>query len=80
MQNYQKLTEAVVEEMSFVGAFERVGVRLETHDHKSLIVTRPKTETGSFHLHRGQKVTVGVVRFRILPDLTRPPLHANRAG
>jgi ABC-type Fe3+/spermidine/putrescine transport system ATPase subunit len=79
MQNYQKLTEGVIEEMSFVGAFERVGVRLETPDRKSLIVTRPKTETGSFHLSRGQKVTVGVVRFRILPDLTKPPLHANRA-
>ena len=79
MQNYQKLTEGVVEEMSFVGAFERVGVRLETPDRKSLIVTRPKTETGSFHLSRGQKVTVGVVRFRILPDLTKPALHANRA-
>jgi len=79
MQNYQKLTEGVIEEMSFVGAFERVGVRLETPDRKSLIVTRPKTETGSFHLSRGQKVTVGVVRFRILPDLTKPALHANRA-
>ena len=79
MQNYQKLTEAVVDEMSFVGAFERVGVRLESHGGKSLIVTRPKTETASFHLTRGQKVTVGVVRFRILPDLTKPPLHANRA-
>ena len=80
MQNYQKLSEGTVEEMSFVGAFERVGVRLESHNGKSLIVTRPKTETGSFHLHRGQKVTVGVVRFRILPDLTKPPLHANRAS
>ncbi len=79
MQNYQKLSEGIVEEMSFVGAFERVGVRLESHGGKSLIVTRPKTETGSFHLIRGQKVTVGVVRFRILPDLTKPSLHANRA-
>jgi ABC-type Fe3+/spermidine/putrescine transport system ATPase subunit len=68
MQKYQKLTEGVVEEMSFVGAFERVGVRLASHGSQPVIVTRPKTETAAFHLHRGQKVTVGVVRFRVLPD------------
>ena len=68
MQNYQKLTEGVVEEMSFVGAFERVGVRLASHGSQPIIVTRPKTETAAFHLHRGQSVTIGVVRFRILPD------------
>ena len=27
-QQYQRLTEGVVEEISFVGAFERVGVRI----------------------------------------------------
>ncbi|PYT01052.1 MAG: hypothetical protein DMF63_05150 [Acidobacteria bacterium] len=79
MQNYQQLTEGVVEETSFVGAFERVGVRLPTHDGQRLIATRPKTETAAFQLYAGQRVTVGVVRFRILPDLTRLPLHANRA-
>lgn len=80
MQNYQKLTEGVVEEMSFVGAFERVGVRLDSHDRQAIIVTRPKTETATFHLRPGQKVTVGVVRFRILPDLSQPSVRANRAG
>lgn len=80
MQNYQKLTEGIVEEMSFVGAFERVGVRLASHDQQPIVVTRPKTETAAFHLTRGQKVTIGVVRFRILPDLTQPSVRANRAG
>ena len=79
MQNYQKLTEGVVEETSFVGAFERVGVRLASHDHQPIIVTRPKTETAAFRLVPGQKVTIGVVRFRILPDLSQIPLRANRA-
>jgi len=80
MQNYQKLTEGVVEEMSFVGAFERVGVRLSSHDQQPIIVTRPKTETAAFHLKPGQKVTIGVVRFRVLPDLTQPSVRASRAG
>lgn len=79
MQNYQKLTDGVIEELSFVGAFERVGVRLGA-DQKPIIATRPKTETAAFHLEPGQKVTVGVVRFRILPDHTRSSLQANRAG
>jgi ABC-type Fe3+/spermidine/putrescine transport system ATPase subunit len=80
MQHYQQLTEGVVEEMSFVGAFERVGIRLPTHDGQRLIATRPKTETAAFQLYPGQRVTVGVVRFRILPDLTQLPLRANRAS
>lgn len=79
MQNYQKLTDGVIEELSFVGAFERVGVRLGA-DKKQIIATRPKTETAAFHLQPGQNVTVGVVRFRILPDHTRSSLQANRAS
>jgi sulfate transport system ATP-binding protein len=79
MQNYQKLTDGVIEEMSFVGAFERVGVRLMSHNDRSLIATRPKTETAAFHLVPGQQVTVGVVRFRILPDHSQPALQASRA-
>lgn len=79
-QRYQKLTEGIVEEMSFVGAFERLSVRLASHDGQRLIVTRPKTETATFHLYEGQRVTIGVVRFRILPDTTKPTVHANRAG
>ena len=80
MQNYQKLTEGVVEEMSFVGAFERVGVRLNVPDHRSVVVTRPKTETAAFPLQPGREVTVGVVRFRILPDHTRVSEHTKRAA
>jgi ABC-type Fe3+/spermidine/putrescine transport system ATPase subunit len=80
VQNYQKLTEGVVEEMSFVGAFERVGVRLASHDRQAIVAIRPKTETAAFHLEPGQKVTVGAVRFRVLPDLSQPSVRANRVG
>ena len=80
MQNYQRMTEGVVEEVSFVGAFERIGVRLETNQ-QPIIATRPKTETAAFHLEPGKKVTVGIVRFRVLPDVGSPrELTAARAG
>jgi ABC-type Fe3+/spermidine/putrescine transport system ATPase subunit len=80
MQHYQKLTEGVVEELSFIGAFERVGVRLNMPGHPPVVVTRPKTETSAFPLQPGREVTVGVVRFRILPDLTRTAEHVQRAA
>ena len=79
MQNYQKLIEGVVEETSFVGAFERVGVRLKVPDHAPIVVTRPKTETAAFPLEPGRNVTVGVVRFRVLPDLGREPEYVKHA-
>jgi ABC-type Fe3+/spermidine/putrescine transport system ATPase subunit len=66
-QRYQKLTEGTVEEVNFVGAFERVSVRLDISNRQPIVVTRPKTETAAFPLKMGQQVSVGVVRFRILP-------------
>lgn len=67
-QKYQRLADGTVEEVSFVGAFERVAVKLDLPENKSIIVTRPKTETAAFPLHAGQNVPVGLVRFRILAD------------
>ena len=69
-QNYQKLTDGTVEEVNFIGAFERVVVRLHLSNNLPIIVTRPKTETVSFPLTVGQNVSVGLVRFRILPNYT----------
>src|SRR5262249_55416774 len=66
VQNYQKLTEATVEEVNFVGAFERVVVKLRLSKPQTAIVVRPKSETSVFPLFVGQEVTVGLVRFRIL--------------
>jgi sulfate transport system ATP-binding protein len=77
MQHYQRLTEGVVEEISFVGAFGRVGVRIKFSGGQPISVTRPKTETSAFPLKPGQSVTVGVVRFRIIPNF---PLATERAG
>ena len=72
-QKYQPLTDGIIDEVSFVGAFERVVVRLAFIHDQRLTVTRPKTETASFPLSVGQKVPVGVVRFRVLPENTREP-------
>jgi len=70
-QHYQQLADGVVEEVSFVGAFERLTVKLLVGKDKSIVVTRPKTETSMFPLVAGQNVTVGLVRFRVLPSAAR---------
>jgi len=77
-QSYQQLTDGFVEEVNFVGAFERVVVRLNISTRQPIIVTRPKTETTAFPLEIGQRVTVGLVRFRILPNYTLATERASR--
>lgn len=69
-QHYQKLIDGTVEEVNFVGAFERVVIRLNLPTGQSIIVIRPKTETSAFPLKVGQNVNVGLVRFTILPNFT----------
>ena len=76
-QNYQELATGKVEEVNFVGAFERVIVRLDFSAKPPIIVTRPKTETVAFPLRVGQSVTAGLVRFRVLPNYT---LSSERAA
>ena len=76
-QHYQALGNGVVEEVSFVGAFERLVVKLEIARGQTVIVTRPKTETTIFPLEAGHLVTAGIVRFRVLPSF---PLASERAG
>src|SRR5437773_2753810 len=79
-QKYQPLTDGIIDEVSFVGAFERVVVRLAFIHHQPIIVTRPKTETAGFPLTAGQKVPVGVVRFRVLTDKTAEPAERSSAA
>jgi len=67
-QNYQKLTDGVIEEVCFVGAFERVSVKVDLPGRDVVIVNRPKTETTVLPLKSGQKVPVGLVRFTILGE------------
>lgn len=69
-QDYYDLTTGWVEEISFIGAFERVVVRMNLSTKPPIIVTRPKTETMIFPLKDNQKVTIGLTRFRVLPNFT----------
>lgn len=77
-QHYQKLTDGAVEEINFVGAFERVVVRLNLSHKQPIIITRPKTETAAFPLAVGQEVSAELVRFRILPNFTLATERASR--
>ena len=77
-QNYQPLIDGFIEEINFVGAFERLIVRLNISTRQPIMVTRPKTETTDFPLNVGQRVTVGLVRFRILPNYTLATERASR--
>ncbi len=65
-QHYHPFTDGTIEHESFVGAFERVTVRVELPGNPTITVLRPKTETAAFPLTIGQKVPIGLVRFRIL--------------
>jgi ABC-type Fe3+/spermidine/putrescine transport system ATPase subunit len=77
-QNYQRLSGGIVEEVNFVGAFERVIVRLNLTNEPPIIVTRPKTETLAFPLKIGQEVTAGLVRFRVIPNFTLASERASK--
>ena len=77
-QHYQPLTDGFIEEVNFVGAFERLVVRLNISTRQPIIVTRPKTETTAFPLTVGQRVSAGLVRFRILPNYTLASERASR--
>ena len=67
-QNYQKLTDGTIKEVTFVGAFERLTVRVDLPGREEIFVNRPKTETAGFPMRAGQTVPVGLVRFRIIAD------------
>lgn len=77
-RDYQRLTDGTVEEVNFVGAFERVVVRLNLANRQPIIVTRPKTETNEYPLKIGQKVIAGLVNFRILPNFSLASERSSR--
>lgn len=67
-QNYRKLTDGTVREVSFVGAFERVTISIDLPGRDLITATRPKTETALFPLSEGATVPIGLVRFRVIPE------------
>ncbi len=88
----RRLSNGIVEEKHFVGAYERLSVRLdpaapsasggETPPHDAgtgtpILVTRPKPETSAAPLSPGDRVAVGLSALRVLPNF---PLASERAG
>jgi ABC-type Fe3+/spermidine/putrescine transport system ATPase subunit len=85
---HARLASARIEEIAFVGAYERVRLRMEagpeecktddtrflltteTPDRKpskSIIATRPKPEASTTRLQVGERVTVALTSFTVLP-------------
>jgi putative spermidine/putrescine transport system ATP-binding protein len=75
--NARYLISGVVEEANFVGAYERLSVRLEYRTRQPIIVTRPKPETIAFPLKTGDRVEVNLTDFRVIPNFA---LTTERAG
>ena len=87
---HARLASGYIEEIAFVGAYERLRLRLdisggdecktddtrfllttETPDRqstKSIIATRPKPEASATRLQVGEKVTVALTSFTVLPQ------------
>lgn len=76
--NYQQLSTGIVEEINFVGAFERLLIRLKLSTEQPILATRTKSEAASFPLVINQTVTVGLGRFRVLPNFTLASERASR--
>jgi ABC-type Fe3+/spermidine/putrescine transport system ATPase subunit len=92
------LASGIVEETSFVGAYERVRIRMdpsggatcdtgdtpyylttetpESQSAKPIIATRPKPETMTAKLRRGDRVFIGLNYFTILPKT--PSSHSGQ--
>ena len=85
---HARLASARIEEIAFVGAYERVRLRIEAgpeecktdetpyylttetperHSTKSIIATRPKPEASTTRLQVGERVTVALTSFTVLP-------------
>jgi ABC-type Fe3+/spermidine/putrescine transport system ATPase subunit len=90
LRGHACIANGVVEEISFVGAYERVSVRIDTSDStacevedsafllttetpesqstKRIIATRPKPEAAAMQFRVGDRVSVGLASFTVLPD------------
>ena len=86
----RRLTNGVIEEIHFVGAYERLTLRLDlttrqpaegepplytvtinTPERRTgipIIVTRPKPEASATRLNIGDRVAVGIMNLRVLPN------------
>ncbi|HEV2801199.1 MAG TPA: ABC transporter ATP-binding protein [Pyrinomonadaceae bacterium] len=95
----RRLTNGIVEEIDFVGAYERLTVRLDLVARQNvegkpqlynvtintserltgvpIMVTRPKPDSATARFRVGDRVAVGLMSFRVLPNF---PLASERGG
>jgi len=65
-----KIATARIDEISFVGAYERVRLRLDRRG-ETIIATRPKPETVTTKLQIGDPIVVAITSFTVLPPHPR---------
>ena len=70
-----RVAPAVIEEVIFVGAYERIRLRLERNGGESIIATRLKPETSGTRLHVGDRVTVAISSFTVLQPQMKTNEH-----
>ncbi|HEV7860933.1 MAG TPA: ABC transporter ATP-binding protein [Pyrinomonadaceae bacterium] len=97
----RRLTNGIVEEIHFVGAYERLTLRLDltarqpsegepplynvtvnTLEKRTgipIMVTRPKPEASATRLDVGDRVAVGLMAFRVLPNYALASERGSRA-
>jgi ABC-type Fe3+/spermidine/putrescine transport system ATPase subunit len=61
-----KISPAVVEEIIFVGAYERIRLRLERNGGESIMATRLKPDSSGTRLHVGDRVVLAISAFTVL--------------
>jgi ABC-type Fe3+/spermidine/putrescine transport system ATPase subunit len=61
-----RIAAAVIEEIIFVGAFERIRLRLERDGEQSIMATRLKPDSSGTRLHVGDRVVVAISSFTVL--------------
>src|SRR6476661_325004 len=61
-----KISPAVIEEIIFVGAYERIRLRLERDGGESIMATRLKPDSSGTRLHVGDRVVLAISAFTVL--------------
>jgi hypothetical protein len=61
-----RIAPAVIEEIIFVGAYERIRLRLERDGEQSIMATRLKPDSSGTRLHVGDRVVVAITSFTVL--------------
>jgi ABC-type Fe3+/spermidine/putrescine transport system ATPase subunit len=73
------LGEGTVEDTLFVGPFQRISVSLDLQRESGghIMAAQPKSDIESFQLAKGDRLSVGLKTYRIMPSF---PLVGQRAG